>query len=258
MRRVVLNTGYILLEKSTVLAVSLGVFVLVARYMGKEALGQYAFAFGLTSFFGIVLDLGLNTLLVREIAQDGTRSPVYISHATMLKSMLSGVTLLALGMMVWISEYPRHVAAMVMLFGTALCLNGLAETFHSTFKGFQRMGYSALVVGCVQGALLLGVLYVTWRSLAVVWIAWVYVGARVFHLLFAALVYRRVFGKIRSVIRWRGCADLAKRIGWYIPASYFLLNLFNISIVWLFYLRGEGAVAEFSESEKEYGSVTKL
>src|SRR5439155_18737402 len=55
----------------------IGLTVYVTRSFGASAFGQLAFATALASYFALVPDFGLNTLGVREIARDRTRTSTY-------------------------------------------------------------------------------------------------------------------------------------------------------------------------------------
>ena len=254
-RRVTLNSSYIFVEKIAVLGVGLALFILIARYMGQQALGQYAFAYGLVSFLGIFLDLGLNTVLIREVARRDEQADRYISNVTALKGVLSFLVLLVLLIVILLSRCSSQISLMILLFGLALAFNTLGETFNSTFKGFQRMEYSTLIVVCVQVLLLFGCIYILQRRLSVVYIAWVYLFARLFHLLFAFGLYRGFVSKIGWNFDRRLCRDLVKGAVFHLPASYFLLNLFNMSMVVLFYLLSDVDVAYFGAASKLCGAL---
>ncbi len=60
------NTAWILLDNVVSLALSFGVTMLVARYLGPEKFGLFSYTFATASIFAIVGHLGLDGLVVRE------------------------------------------------------------------------------------------------------------------------------------------------------------------------------------------------
>ena len=243
--RVTRNSVYIFLEKASVLGTSLAVFLLVARYMGKEALGQYAFAYGLSSLFWIFLDLGLNTSLIRGVAE-GSRADVSISSVTALKLGLSPLVLAVL----WAVGSTRGMSLPVFLFGTALVLNALGETFNSAFKGLRRMKYSTTIVVCVQALLLSGCILAILLRTGIVGVGLAHLSSRLFHLLFGLSLYRRR----GSGMRWRpdigSVGRMIKDSLFHIPASYFLLSSFNMGTAVVFYLLTDVRAAYFGAASK--------
>ena len=72
----------------------LGFFYLIfsARYLGPELFGLLTFGLAFTGIFGLLLDLGLNNLAIREVARDKSRANVYLSNITFIKLLMGVVT----------------------------------------------------------------------------------------------------------------------------------------------------------------------
>jgi O-antigen/teichoic acid export membrane protein len=54
--------------------------IYVARYLGAEGFGILSLAISITGIFGIVVDMGLTTLLIREVARDRLKINKYITN----------------------------------------------------------------------------------------------------------------------------------------------------------------------------------
>ena len=66
--------------------------------MGPAAFGSYAFALGYVAFFGVFVDFGLNSILVREITRTPNLIQVLVGTVTRLKLFLVPVVyLIAVG-----------------------------------------------------------------------------------------------------------------------------------------------------------------
>jgi O-antigen/teichoic acid export membrane protein len=42
----------------------------LARYLGADGFGVLSFAISITAIFGILVDMGLSTLMIREVTRD--------------------------------------------------------------------------------------------------------------------------------------------------------------------------------------------
>jgi len=59
--------------------------VIIVRYLGKEEYGRYALVFAYLYFFRPLVDLGLLTVLVREIARDRKNAGKYLGNAIVVQ-----------------------------------------------------------------------------------------------------------------------------------------------------------------------------
>jgi len=55
-------------------------FAFLARGLGVEDLGKYAFAFSFTTLFSVFVDVGMSSVLTREIAKDRSRAKEVLSN----------------------------------------------------------------------------------------------------------------------------------------------------------------------------------
>ena len=76
---------------SQMLSYILGFFTLVytARYLGVEGFGTLSFALALTGIFAVTMDLGLSTLIIREVSRDKSITKDYVANITTIKILLA-------------------------------------------------------------------------------------------------------------------------------------------------------------------------
>jgi PST family polysaccharide transporter len=79
------NAGWLLAEKALRLALGVAVGGLVARYLGPEQFGVLNYALALVALFAILANLGLDALVVREIARNPGEREVLLGSAFALK-----------------------------------------------------------------------------------------------------------------------------------------------------------------------------
>ncbi|MCL1467690.1 flippase [Argonema galeatum] len=98
LRQIMANTAWLFSEKILQLSVGLLVGVWVARYLGPEKFGLFNYAMTFVALFAPLSNLGLDTIVVRDIARDPACKAETLGTAFTLKLMGGIVTLsLAVG-----------------------------------------------------------------------------------------------------------------------------------------------------------------
>jgi O-antigen/teichoic acid export membrane protein len=88
-RRVAKNTSIVLAGKIINGSIGLLTAIILARYFGARDFGLYSFIFAYLAFFVIITDIGINTILVREISRDRAKADKLIGNAIIIKFILS-------------------------------------------------------------------------------------------------------------------------------------------------------------------------
>jgi O-antigen/teichoic acid export membrane protein len=126
--------------------------VILARALGVEGLGAYAYAMGMAALFGLLPNLGISTLLARSLARDPA------SGGGMLSACIRGQLLLALGVLVLV---PAVAAALperplpiwgVALAAAQLALGTLGWPYLAILGGRARYDRLALAELAAAGA----------------------------------------------------------------------------------------------------------
>jgi O-antigen/teichoic acid export membrane protein len=96
LRRVAWNTAAQGAGKAVVLAIGLASVVITTRYLGAADYGKVALAFAFVQMLGVLADVGLLTVVVREISRDPASTDRLVGNALLLRLALSlGVLCLA-------------------------------------------------------------------------------------------------------------------------------------------------------------------
>jgi O-antigen/teichoic acid export membrane protein len=72
-------------------AIDFAFAALMLRVLRPESAGDYYFAVVIVGWFEILMNFGLNTLLVREVSKDRAQARRYLVNTTILRLMLSGL-----------------------------------------------------------------------------------------------------------------------------------------------------------------------
>src|ERR687894_2256057 len=96
MRRTV--TGFVALGAATLFAQVIGFFMLavIARRLGPQDVGSYAFALTLMGYFAIPANFGITALATRDLARDPERVRPLLGEVMAIQGALSLLPYLAL------------------------------------------------------------------------------------------------------------------------------------------------------------------
>jgi O-antigen/teichoic acid export membrane protein len=140
-RRIAKNTSLML--TSQIITYILGFFITLytARYLGVGNFGILSLALSLTGIFVIFTDLGLGTLIVREVARDKSVADKYISNIALMKILLTIFTLGLTVLTVNILGYNDTVKNVIYIITYSIMIGTfigfLAAIFQANEKMFQ-------------------------------------------------------------------------------------------------------------------------
>jgi O-antigen/teichoic acid export membrane protein len=141
---------------SQIASMGFGFFYLIlsARYLGPELFGLLTFALAFTGIFGLLLDLGLNNLAVREVARDKSRANEYLSNITFIKLIMGVITFGLTVVVVHSLGYAEETIAIVYLLTLSTVFSAVTASFYVIFQSFEKMEYQS-VAGILTSLLML-------------------------------------------------------------------------------------------------------
>jgi PST family polysaccharide transporter len=91
-KSILLNSGWLVFDKIFRLTLGLLVGVLTARYLGPERLGLLNYAIAFVSFFAVIANLGLDSIIVRDISDHKNGVNVTLGTACLLRLVTSAIS----------------------------------------------------------------------------------------------------------------------------------------------------------------------
>lgn len=114
-----------------------------ARYLGAEGFGLLSFALAFTGIFGVVTDLGLKTLTVREVARDKSLATQYLGNIIGIKAILSTFTLLLIAVIMNLIGYPDQKMQVVYILTFSILLTSYTDILYSIFQAYEKMEFQS-------------------------------------------------------------------------------------------------------------------
>lgn len=187
------------------------VFILVlARVIGAADFGQYAAAYAFVSLFMIFVDLGLNTIVTREIARVPDQRLSIMATSNFLKLTAACLTWALVHF--FAQRWPAATLTQLQIIDplTVLCIAyTLTDYMAALLSGKEEMGWEALLKSCSRFISVLcggGALLYTHRLYPTLVVS---AGAAMMSLVLGAALIRYRFG----AIRWAPEVAMMKQLG---------------------------------------------
>ncbi|RMD91122.1 MAG: flippase [Calditrichaeota bacterium] len=181
---------------------SLVLVVLIARYLGAETYGLYAFVFSLANILAIFADLGINQLLTRELSAKPENQTRYFPIALGIKFAATCLTLILALIISNFLPSLRSSILIVFLLNLSHLLRILSTTFFSVVRAHLQMKYESFagllnrLIALVGGATLI----ILGKDL--VSILWIFVIAAMVELLYITYIVYSRFMKFKIVLNF--------------------------------------------------------
>jgi O-antigen/teichoic acid export membrane protein len=232
-RRVAWNTAAQGIGKAAVLGIGLASVVVTTRYLGASDYGKVALAFAFMQMLGVLADVGLLTVVVREISRDPDATDRLVGNALVLRLALSLVTLVLAALVSLVLPWDTEVRVAVLIAGVPFVLGLVNSALIAVFQARLRMDRAAVadVVGrAASFAALVVVVVADLGFYAVVGTA--AVGAAITLAVTWTLVHREASPRPRAERRvWRSLIVTALPVGAALAVSevYFRLDTLLVS-----------------------------
>lgn len=148
--RVAANAAYLLATNGYRILLNMAIFFVIARVLGAEELGRYAFALSYATLFSVAVHLGLNDLIIRQVAVNKDDGPLYFTVAVAVKLVMGVLVTAATAVTIGVSGKPTAVQELVL--AAALMTSfvaGVETVVVAFFYAYERMSY-VLVLGVLK------------------------------------------------------------------------------------------------------------
>ncbi|MEK7162810.1 MAG: flippase [Patescibacteria group bacterium] len=131
------------------------IVIYAARKLGVEGYGVFSYALGLAGFFVFFKNIGVDSILTREVAKQPEKEHYYFSTAFWIEIVLLVITAF---LIIFIAPFFSGVEGAILLLpfvALILIFDDLKDFFVAFFRGKNRMDLEAFVVVAVNIALAL-------------------------------------------------------------------------------------------------------
>ncbi len=124
-----------------------GMFVLavmITRFMGVDALGEFTYIFAISSILSVVSEFGLSQLLIRKINSDRSLIFSVVKNVNVFKFLLSAICVIAAGFV--LSIVPGSTFNMTIAAGIALIIpKAIQTTYESAIRALMNQKLPSII-----------------------------------------------------------------------------------------------------------------
>lgn len=247
LQRIIGNTGWLFADKIVRMGAGLLVGVWVARYLGPAQFGLFNYSLAFVALFSIIANLGLDSIVVRDLVHDPTRRDETLGTAFTLKLVVGAATfVLTLGA-IWLLRPDEGATRWLVGIIAAGTIFQAFDTVDFWFQAQVRSKYTVYARNAAfLAATLIKVVLILLHAPLVAF-AWAGLAETVFGAAGLVIAYRNTGFFLRS---WRASLALATgllRDSWPLMLSgVFVIILMKIDQVMLGDMRGDSEVGIFS------------
>ena len=193
-KRIVKNTSFLIMPEFVNLGLQLVFTIIMARWLGSSDFGMFYFALAFVQLFHSFSELGIWTILVRDVAQfREQRLFTYVNNAVPLRACLALLTYGLMVLVITFSSYSADVKQAVYILGVGTGLSTVVRIYLAAFRAFENMKYE----GC--GAAVLSIVYTSvgvpllLKGYGIAGLAIANLLGDICHAVYVASAYKRVF-----------------------------------------------------------------
>ncbi len=162
-RRITANFFWITGSRGLGKACSFVMVLLLARALGAEGLGKFAFVTAYLALFGVLTDLGVDVILIREASRDLKGSESLVGNGVALKTLLAFVVYGATVSTASLAGYGAEKVLYIAIAGAGFFLAPLT-CYSSAFFSTLNLHLPSLVEGGSRMLVLVAVALLIWAG----------------------------------------------------------------------------------------------
>lgn len=116
------------------------------RYLGADAYGRLYFAISLTMLGGLIIDLGISSFFVKEVARDRSKVNMFFMNGIGLRIIAWLIAMAIMFLYVSITGYSSELLTLLLILGFQKLLETVSDLAHRIFQSFERLGYRSIAV----------------------------------------------------------------------------------------------------------------
>src|SRR3989338_7129767 len=151
MRSVFYNFGFANISRVAVTIVGVFIVALLTRNLGPQAYGQYSAVLAYAFIGSVLADMGLNTILVREISQKPEKEVEILGSLLTLRAILVFIVISVTIIVAWFLPYEDTVKKGIMLMSFFTFFSSIVQLLLGVFQKYLRLYLVSLADIAMRG-----------------------------------------------------------------------------------------------------------
>jgi len=249
-KRLVKNTGAVLLAQVAAPVCSFILVLFVARSLGVSGLGKFSIAISLFFIFQTISSLGFSHLITREVARDRSKAGKYLINASFIGFFFSALMAGAMSLTAYLLNYPADTALAIYVLSFSLIPGALALVCQSICRAFEKLEYVSipLITGNLF-KLVLG-LHILFKGYGLIELMVVILGSHFLTLFISLYFVNMCIGRPLFRIDFGFCKWIVKTAPTFAFIFIFATIYWNVDILMLSKIKGPTEVGFYSAAYK--------
>jgi O-antigen/teichoic acid export membrane protein len=240
------NTIYLLVSNFAGLCISLGFNVVLARSLGVDRFGEFAFAISFIGLFSVFVEFSLQMLVVRDVARNPSTAPAYLGNSLALKTVLFVLAFTCAALTASVLSYPLEVRLLLSILMLSVLFDGVRKCCDALFAATERMQYSAVLLTAEKALVATFGLIALYMHNSVLAIGLSYVAAHAVSQLASLVLLKRKVGVNPGRVEYEFCRELAQRALPFFAISLIAALYADIDKLFLFSMKDTMAVGFYA------------
>ena len=199
-RRVAKNFVALTISQLVAMGLALVLVILITRYLGSDSYGKLGVGMAVGAILTIFAPLGLDQLMIREVARDKGTAAKYLGNVLVLESLLSIPCFGLIALAARIMRLPPESASILYIAGGYYILVSLGGDIKNIFQAYEKMEYIA-ILGTIRSVVTVAIgTAVLLLGYGIVAVTWAYFAAAALDLFLTLLVSMKRFVRPRLEI----------------------------------------------------------
>jgi len=220
----------------------------MARYLGAEDLGILSFALSFTIIIGLLGDLGLSSLMTREVSRNQSLAPKYLGNILLIKVLLAVATFGVVVIVINVLDYSEHTIKIVYIITVSNILANFTQIFNSIFQAFERLEYLSIGIILTSTLMLIGISFAVEQNFDLIYFAFVYLVVNAIVLAYSLFICLIKFAVPNLKIDWTFWKQIVLESLPFWLNSVFVIIYFKIDMVMLSTMDGDTVVGWYAAS----------
>lgn len=250
MKGVSYNAGFATFARIAINAIGLVVIGILAHTLGVGGFGEYNTIFAYLFLFNALADMGLYTLLVREVSRQGASEHHIVSNLFTLRLAIILACVVIADLLVFLLPYSHLIRMGVVIGSISIIGSSLVQVLLGVFQKYLKLYLISITDVVARLIQLGGVVFLVWRGQdGVLPFIWIVVIAEAVHVALAIFFARRLipFSFSFNIRYWKNTLASAFPIA---ISLLFVLVYFKIDTVMLSLMKSAHEVSVYSVAYK--------
>lgn len=248
------NATFLMASQLITWGLSLALMVVLPRYLGPTAVGQFHLANSLWAIMGMLVSFGMDMYLTKAIARESSRLGALLGTSLIIRT---GFFVIGFGIVagyVYLVNYSMQAVWVIFIIGLANLLGQYSLVYRSALEGLERMRYIALGDICAKLFTAVVAIILLVNNHGIYLIASVFIGASLISLLIQLYFFHQTT-PIRLHFDHNIAKTMLRESATYLSVLIFRTLYIQIDIVVISLLVNETVIGWYGAADSLFGTL---